>query len=104
MSIKQWGTSFDSDYQILQRLSAIEAQVLVLSSELSACASSGASGSKNIYELQNKVDCLIREIHDVRVEVSNNSMITNVVRWLGAAVGGTAVALLVSAFLSKGGG
>jgi len=104
VSIKQWGTSFDSDYQILQRLSAIEAQVLVLSSELSACVSSGASGSKNIAELQNKVDRLIREIHDVRVEVSNNSMITNVVRWLGAAVGGTAIALSVSAFLANGGG
>lgn len=95
--------SYSNSYQMLQRLSAIETQLITLLTQLSATATQGNASSGDIADLRNKVDAVTKEVQQLKLEVTNNSMIANVVRWLGAAVAGTAIALLVSAYFATGG-
>ena len=92
--------SAQNDYYTLRRIERLEGQVR----DIGLLVSSGSSVHGDVEELKRKLDALREGLSQLRIEVKNNQTIVSGVKYLAAAVVSTAVAVLVTALITKSAG
>lgn len=90
------------DYYMLRRIERLESQVR----DIGLLVSSGSSVPGDVEEIKRKIDALREGLSQLRIDVKNNQTIVAGIKYLSAAVVSTAIAVLVTALITKttGGG